>query len=331
MFTSSWSVRAVVVGAILFLAYFHMSFYMDTSNDSETTRYGTDLARAVATGSIPTDESGRYTLLTGYATGSIVQVVGAAGSGAAPLRGYTVVRFLQGLALFASAYAFYRMLGLAWMTRLVGLMLLSISVTFGTLAPDRAFELDKITEAILYLLAGIALLRGRPGWLIPLSVLAVLNRETGILMPLMYLAAQASGRERFLTAVRSWQFLLMAALALSLAGVLIVMSGGVGLEGGIRSRGFSLETFTYANGGFALMPLLAALWVGSSPGLLKRLFWSLSPAWLILGLLTEPVRFGAYLLPANALLFIPIALLAVEAQVRWRQMPVQAGVPQAAP
>lgn len=321
----TWPRRATTVAVIAFLAYFHMSFYMDISNDSETFRYGETLANAVTTGTIATDESGRYTVLTEYVVGPVVHLIGRAGSGAGALRGYTVVRFLQGLALFVSAYAFYKLIGLEWLTRLAGLTLLSISVTFSTLAPGRGLELDKVFEAMFYLLASIALILGRQGWLVPISGLAALNRETAVLMPLLYLAAEAHDREALIRTLRSWRFILVLALSLGIAGALTVLSSGAALDATVFWRNLSPEALAYANGGFALLPLLALLWVRTAPSLLRRLFWTLTPGWILLGIFTEPVRYGAYLLAPTALLFIPITLLGVEAGTRRVHVPAAGG------
>src|SRR5215207_6614533 len=89
-----------------------MTFYMDNSNDSETSAYSAALFAAAAQPSISADATGHSTLLAQYVLYPFAAVLQPV-SGLYLIRGFVFARFVLGLALFGAAYAWYRHLAAA--------------------------------------------------------------------------------------------------------------------------------------------------------------------------------------------------------------------------
>ena len=75
----------------------------------------------------------------------------------------------------------------AWLTSLVGLVLLSTSAAFAM--QYRGWELDKLVEPVLFLLAALAAWYRRWPAYVLFAALAAANRETGIFAPFVALVA----------------------------------------------------------------------------------------------------------------------------------------------
>ena len=129
----------------------------------------------------------------------------ARGSGDPIYTSLLVLRYTQNLLLFMLAYGYYRVLGLHIFAALLGIAVLSIigaaSVYLNWL------RLSSNLDVSFYLLAGILILRRHDIWIIPLAMLASLNREGSGFIPFMLLTARipelmrASTRTRTLTIV----------------------------------------------------------------------------------------------------------------------------------
>src|SRR4051794_11236360 len=165
---------------VLFLAWFSMKFYMDNSNDSETTTYVTMLLASLQRSGAAVDGAGNYTLLAPLSVWPFATLLRPV-SGIFQIRGFVFAHFLLSLVLFGGAYTWYRRIGLGWLTSLLGLVLLSISAAFALLI--RGWELDKLIEPALFLLAAIAAWERQYLVFLGFGVLAVVNRESGALLP----------------------------------------------------------------------------------------------------------------------------------------------------
>jgi hypothetical protein len=157
----------------------------------------------------------------------------------------------------------------------------------------------------------VALLRDQRAVVMVIGALAVLNRETGLLVPLMLLIAGGRAvRENLF----SWQF----ALGLVVSSLIVVWLGFVGRSAGVDTgaillRNLEPERLVYVVGGLCLLPVLAIGMLGSAPPMLRKLFWMLGPLGVIVALSTDKLENGPLLLAPTALLFIPIAVLGAQA------------------
>src|SRR5215207_1447380 len=258
-----------------------MTFYMDNSNDSETSAYSAALFAAAAQPSISADATGHSTLLAQYVLYPFAAVLQPV-SGLYLIRGFVFARFVLGLALFGAAYAWYRHLGSGWLTSLLGLVLLSTSAAFGL--QIRGWELDKVAEPVLYLVAGLAAWQRRYPAFLVIAGLAALNRETGAFMPLVALALR----------VPRWVLVSCLLLCLAIAVPLRLLGPDPSISpAAALAQNLQPDRLVYVIGGLCLMPLLAIAWLRTSPPPMQRLFWLLAPIWLAWVVATDRLEQGA--------------------------------------
>jgi hypothetical protein len=295
---------------VVFLAWFLMRFYMDNSNDSETLAYSAVLFANAFRSTVAMDGTGHPTLLAQYLLAAFDLLLQPL-TRAYLIRAFVAAQLALGMVLFAAAYCWYRRIGLSWPATLLGLILLSICVAFARQV--RGWELDKMIEPTLYLLAVLALAGGRNLMFVGLTVLAIANRETGVFMPLLGVAAAVSCPR-----TRWWPVWLSAAVA---------VVGFIGLR--LIGPPFSLRILEnvapagliYVLGGVCLLPVLALAWLRLAPRVLQQLMAIVATPWLVWVLATDALAQGALLLGLIALLCIPITL-------RGAELAVVAGAPQ---
>ena len=294
----------------MFLAWFSMRFYMDNSNDSETEGYVAALLASAGRSSVAADATGHYSTLAPYVIWPFTTVLRPV-TGAWVIRGFVFTYLLLALALYAAAYAWYRQVGLSWLTSLLGLVLLSTCAAFALLI--RGWELDKLLEPTLFLGAALAGWRRQYVVMLGLVVLAVLNRETGALIALVALAAVWREEGRFSVAITRWP--VWASMLVCVAGVGLMRTLGspptLAVSEAMQAN-LTLDRLVYVVGGLCLLPVFATVWLRSAPAALQRLFLLLAPAWVLLVLLTDRLEQGAILLAPTALLLVPIALIGLQ-------------------
>jgi hypothetical protein len=275
-----------------------MKLHMDTSNDSETEAYVGSLLANAAAGTISADDTGHYAALAPYFILPIAQLLQAL-TGAYLIRGLVVAILVLALAMFSTAYWWYRTLGLAWFTSLVGLVLLSTSTAFAM--QTRGWELDKLIEPVLFLLGALAAWHRR--WLVYLAfaVLAAANRDTGLLIVLIPLAVAGP----------RWPFFASALIC----GAEVVFLRMVGPQPSIPPWDVVYELVNSV-GGLCLLPLLALFLGQSAPRPIRRLLFWITPIWFVFVLATDTFAQGAVLLTPAALVWLPVTLLAIEQAVR---------------
>ena len=85
---------------------------------------------------------------------------------------------LQNAALFLLAAFFYRRLGLSERAAACGMAVLAWAIVHSFFNSDLSF--NTFSDILFYLIAGLLILARRDMWILPLSVLAILNRETSL-------------------------------------------------------------------------------------------------------------------------------------------------------
>jgi hypothetical protein len=299
----------IAVLFIAFLAWFSMKFHMDNASDSETDAYVSALIASATHGPIMADATGHYTALTPYVmwpfTATLQRITGAY-----QIRGLVFALLFLGAALYAAAYAWYQRLGLGWFARLLALIVLSTSVVFALLI--RGWEIDKLIEPALFLLAAIAAWDRRYIAVLPLAALAAANRETGIFIPVVVLAAMAHEHGGVRSALRRWP--IWACALICAAEVVWLRRFGPTPTVGAFWEDLKLDRLAYVTGGLCLTPLLATAWAQAAPLPVRRLFYLVAPAWVLFVLATDRLEQGAVLLTPLALLWVPLTLQALEYQ-----------------
>lgn len=96
---------------------------------------------------------------------------------------FVALRTLQNIAIFALVYRYFEILGYRLEIKILGLSLVMWGMVLAAYDSDLAF--NTYFDVIFYLLGVLLIWGARWAWLIPLMVLATLNRETSGLIPIL--------------------------------------------------------------------------------------------------------------------------------------------------
>ncbi len=228
---------------------------------------------------------------------------------------FQLLRFAQMVIISILAYAYYERLGLRPVTRLLGICLIAgiVSLSLGVLGPS-TFSLDRFDDTIFYLIAGLLVLYGQEGWIPPLMVLAVANRETSVFMPTLILARYGwQSRKAVATALVAWAVAAVVYLGIhtyygprprvedSYWGTAMVMRS-LGMPGQVA--------FFFA--AISLLPALALLTLRDVDPFLRRLFWYVVPLWFAIHIWAARLGEGLMYLAPLTLIIVPLVLQGLE-------------------
>jgi hypothetical protein len=246
-------------------------------------------------------------------------------------------RFLQNLLIFGLAYLYYRKLKLSPVHALVGICLLAWGMTYAYYDSDLQF--NTYFDIIFYLLAGLLIVVDKPVWIIPLMLLAALNRETSGLIPFMTLALilpsrRDAGLRRERSAERTvWKkdskkqkTVITAAVSLAIFGCIFVglrlmyphqeismpYGHAMGLDL-LRYNLFRTITWSQLFATLSIVPALALLAYKKWPPVLRIFFWVVVPAWFLIHPFTSVMAETRVFLVPQVLIFIPGALFLLQA------------------
>jgi hypothetical protein len=300
----------IAIAGVVFCGWFLMKFHMDNANDSETQAYVAALISDAARPNLSTDASGQYAALAPFVMWpftSLLQPVTAAYL----IRGLVFALLTLGVALNAATYVWLRTLSVTWFTALVGLVLLSTSAAFAM--QFRGWELDKLVEPILYVLAAVAAWHRRWPAFVACAALAALNRETGIFVPFVALVATDPGTHAVRTLVRRPAFW----LSLAICTVEVVALRELGPTPRVIPWAYATsDRFVNILGGLCLLPILALALGRTAPTGLRWLLYLVTVPWVLVVLATEQVDQGVLLMAPLAVVWLPVSLLGVEALIR---------------
>jgi len=262
----------------------------------------------------------RYRVLTDHVVVMACGVAEAAGLPRPAGLTFVALRLAQNFALFALAFYYYRKLDIHAYAALLGLSALAWGMTQSNAGTDLAF--NAYSDILFYLLGALVLLRRRYHWLIPLTVLAALNRETSGLLPAMAAASAlpffgAPQPRRDLLRIAAIAFVLYGSIQIALRLYLGPADWVAHPSGAVP--GFALLQYNLGNdmawgraaGTLGVVPALAlAGWRWWHPAL-RPLFWAVAPAWIVIHLFCAPLEESRVLLLPLVLVFIPAMLCGI--------------------
>lgn len=123
-------------------------------------------------------------------------------------------RVAQNFLIFLLAFKYFETLGFSLPTRFIGVILLSLCMGFAFYQSNLSFY--TYTEIAFFLLAGIIINIGKDWWILPITIVATLNREGAIFIPVMLFFARLSEFDwstNFITKVSSYKWLLLPILS----------------------------------------------------------------------------------------------------------------------
>jgi hypothetical protein len=231
--------------------------------------------------------------------------------------GFLSWRFLQNFPIFIFAGMYYRSLGLSRPIVLLAMNILAWGMSQALYDSDLSF--NTYMDLLLYLVAAFVLVRRRYEWIILISILSALNRETGALIPVLSLAIglwiESNPRRR---RCALWASLIGAALFVGIYGGIRAWLGprelfhafdkDLGLPVFVENVA-RLNTWARLAIMFGILPYLAfrnwRRW--STP--LKCFGCTLLPVWIAIHFLASVVAETRLFLVPLAIVLIPGALL----------------------
>lgn len=308
--------RVVIVCSILFsllTVYFQEQalglYYLEAGTQLER-------HRAVLEGTAP--NAWQYRVLSEYLTEGLIVVLNKLGVPHPVAVAFLSFRLLQNWLIFVVAALYYRKLGLNLHVVLIGLSVLAWGMTHALFNSDLQFS--NYSEVIFYLAAGLAILARKDQWIIPITLLAAVNRETCGAIPFMLLAARAQLTPAFHVPRRSVVIFLVAS---SIYGVAFVglryvygldrpLSGPLGLQF-FLSHVFSYKAWAQMFATLGILPFIAIVTYRRWPPTLKAILWAVVPLWFVIIPLGGGLMETRHYLVPQALVFIPGALLGATA------------------
>jgi hypothetical protein len=221
-------------------------------------------------------------------------------------------RVLQNVVIFALAWLLYRRFGLTRAAAALGLALLAYAMTRSGYHAGLTF--DTYGDLAVYLAAGVLILDRRYAWIVPLTIVGAINRETCGLVPLMLAATglrlgrrTPEGRRALLLGLAA-----LAAFAVTVAAVRVVVGPGHLIIPYGKHHGFELFGYNVGRGvtwqnifeTVTIVPMIALYRVREWPPALRTFALAVVPIWLVVHL------FGA-VLAETRLLLVPYALVAI--------------------
>ena len=258
----------------------------------------------------------QYRVLSAYLVEGLIRVLRAAGVSHPHVPAFIGFRFVQDVAIFLVAVLYFKKLGVSLPNAVLGIMVLAWGVSYSLYDSD--LEFNTFFDLLFYLLAGLAIISNRSVWILPITALAALNRETSGLIPFMYLAvalvtAPKTSRKRaaFLAGLSLGVYLLVF-FGLRIAygdQTLLVPYGhspGIPL---LRYNVLRATTWWQLMATLGLVPFLALFGYRKWPVPLRVFFWVVAPAWFAIHLVAAVMAETRVLLVPQALVFIPGALI----------------------
>jgi hypothetical protein len=280
-----------------------MKFHMDTANDSETQAYVGALLASASNGVLATDATGQYTALAPYVMWPFAANLEPF-TGAYLIRGLVLSLLVLSTAMCAAAYAWWRALELKSSTCLLGLVLLSTSAAFAL--QIRGWEIDKLLEPVLFLVAALAAYRRQYVLFVIVAIAAAANAETGIFAPFVLLLASPGQKRRRVFAVA------IVACAIEVL-ILLRIAPPTHIPLWIDTSPHQLVNIA---GGLCLLPIISLAGGRSASRGLRWLLYAVAPVWVLFVLATHRLDQGAEFLAPLAVIWLPVTLLELESAIR---------------
>lgn len=267
----------------------------------------------------------RFRLLSDWGAEAFRDVARAVGVSQPAAVGFLAFRFAQNVAIFALAFLLYRRLGAGIPQSLLGLGLLAWAMSESLLHVAMSF--NTYGDIVFYLAAALLILERRYWWwVVPLSILAALNRETGGLIPVMLIAVGVAYGLRSPDGRRAAKIgaVALAAFAATYAAVRLAVGPSYYILGNGHHPGFDMLSYNLGRGvtydllfqTVNIVPLIAAISWRRWPVELKAFAVAVLPAWIAIHLFTAVLAETRVVLVPFALVLVPGALVTLSGSMQ---------------
>ena len=238
---------------------------------------------------------------------------------------FFALRLLLNLLIFWAGYHFYKALNIkSWFLLLTGLLLLAFNMSNSNWQADLAF--NTYFDVLFYLLAAYVVLKAHPAWIIPLTVVAVLNRETSGFIPFMLMLSAFDLPKLKLQDKSRLLYGLVALLLYGLIFIALRWYYGLRPYEAIHDIDSPWEFFRFnllffnmypqLIGTLGVVPLLALMGFRRWPLFLQAIGLLIMPFWILIHLFNSLAMETRLFLVPQALIFIPALLCLIEYELR---------------
>lgn len=254
---------------------------------------------------------------------------------------FIAFRFLLNFLVFALAfYVWHYFIKNKWLL-LMGLVLLSLGMGNAVIASDLTF--NTYLDNVFYLLAAIIILyKKNPLWLIPVTVLAAFNRETALLIPVLYFLSHIQLKEvsvkEFMRPLKLFPekkvWLLSATLMVLFAAIFIGLRMYYGFVPAkvwkvpagpemVKLNLFSTvaaKSYFEMLGIFSIIPLIILYRFKQFPQLLQIWFLGIVPVWFAVHIYSVVIYQTRLFLVPVILILLPMFLWLIENNYRQKEI-----------
>lgn len=312
----------LVTGAALLLGLLTTGEYVRARGIGYLER-GNQIARHLAVLNGHAGNPWQYRILAPYLIEGVMGILRSLGIVHYVAISFIAFRLAQDVLIFRVAYRYYLKLGLSPAASVIGMAMLAWGISYSHFDSDLQFS--TFFDVAFYLLAAHCLLCEKFAWLIPISGVAGLNRETSGLIPFLLLPLVTSNRggahRRRLWALFGWCLLAYLLVFVTLRLIfgsqeLIVPYGhlpGLDLLAYNLLRGVTWYQMALT---LSVVPAVALIGFRAWPWQLRGFFWVVVPAWCVVHAVTAVMAETRVFLVPQALIFIPGALVVMTAGER---------------
>jgi hypothetical protein len=264
----------------------------------------------------------RYRLLSEWGAELFLETARALGFSKPAVVGFLSFRFLQNVAIFGLAWLLLRRLGNGWYESALGLALIAWGISQATYFAAMSF--NTWGDLVFYLAAALLILNRRWWWILPLSILAALNRETAGLIPVMLIAvgiAYGARSDEGRKAIRIGALSLVA-FGATYGIVRLAVGDSFLIKAAGRDIGWELFDFNVFKGQtydhlfqtLNIVPLLALLTWRHWSTELKAFFVAIVPAWFAIHVVAAVLAESRLVLVPFVVVFVPGLLAGLRAR-----------------
>jgi hypothetical protein len=258
----------------------------------------------------------QYRVLSEYMVEGVIVALKKTGAPRPTLIGFISFRVFQNALLFLLAAYYYRKLGLNTYLTLIGLSMLAWGMSYAYFDSDLQF--NTYSDVALYLAAALLILHKRYPWIILVTGVAALNRETSGLIPLLLISEYIAFKE---DKDASRKIILTAGAALALYAIIFFSLRYAfgprelfvphGMHQGLELLKYNLfyyRTWFQLFATLGILPVLALVFYRKWPYTLKAFFWIVVPIWTLVHLLAGVMAETRLFLVPLSLVIVPGAL-----------------------
>jgi hypothetical protein len=259
----------------------------------------------------------QYRIFSAYVLESMIRIYKAVAPGKPEAVPYLALHFAQLILIFILCLMYFQKLGVKNPFLLVaGLLIACFCMSASVFQSDLSF--NTYFDIIFYLVAALLILSNRIGWIIPLTVVAALNRETSGFIPLMVLAPFAfTALDRRKLAIAAASLALFAIVFFSIR-LYYGFQPAVGIHGMRSPIEFFMFNVTFFRmyplllGTLSIIPIVVLFNLRHIPRILRHWFWLIVPFWFIVHFVKGTAMETRLFLVPQILIFIPAFLTLID-------------------